>query len=81
MGRLEELLDQDYTGKAIYRFELPGLLGMSWFYPLKGQLEGLTEMTSCSLPCENHLDRGVGATSSYDFLGKNFAEYLRTMLV
>ncbi|KAK4050786.1 hypothetical protein OIV83_003207 [Microbotryomycetes sp. JL201] len=26
---------------------------------------------------KDHLDRGVGATSTYDFLGKNVAEYLR----
>ncbi|KAF5521714.1 hypothetical protein CGCA056_v006891 [Colletotrichum aenigma] len=27
---------------------------------------------------KNHLDRGVGANSTYDFLGKNVAEYLRS---
>ena len=26
---------------------------------------------------KDHLDRGVAATSSYDALGKNLAEYLR----
>ncbi|KAJ5895494.1 hypothetical protein N7495_007185 [Penicillium taxi] len=30
---------------------------------------------------KDHLDRGVGATSTYDFLGKNLAEYLRCKLV
>lgn len=26
---------------------------------------------------KNHLDRGVASTSTYDYLGKNVAEYLR----
>ncbi|KAM0750762.1 DUF1446-domain-containing protein [Meredithblackwellia eburnea MCA 4105] len=30
---------------------------------------------------KNHLDRGVASTSTYDFLGKNVAEYLRAKYV
>ncbi|KAF4556987.1 Hypothetical protein D9617_1g088690 [Elsinoe fawcettii] len=56
--RIKELLQNDYNGGRIERFELPNIQAVHFLL-------------------KDHLDRGVSATSSYDFLGKNLAEYLR----
>ncbi|WDK13120.1 hypothetical protein CGRA01v4_04401 [Colletotrichum graminicola] len=41
----------------------------------------LTRLFAVHFLLKDHLDRGVTASSSYDFLGKNVAEYLRCKLV
>lgn len=79
---LKVLLQNTYKGGRIERFELPNIYCK--FLRLALALSQLRFMFGC-LPCfpavhfllKDHLDRGVAATSSYDALGKNLAEYLR----
>ena len=56
--KMKTLLQEEYKGKKIDRFELPNMLAVHFLL-------------------HDHLDRGVSCSSSYDFLGKNVAEYLR----
>lgn len=63
VGKIRELLGPEYKkGKAIDRFEFPGLKAVHFLL-------------------REHLDRGVSCTRTYDFLGKNTAEFLRARFV
>ncbi|KAF2226139.1 hypothetical protein BDZ85DRAFT_232446 [Elsinoe ampelina] len=55
---VRHLLQNDYNGGRIERFELPNIQAVHFLL-------------------KDHLDRGVAASSTYDVLGKNLAEYLR----
>ena len=56
------LLDEEYVGGSIERFELPGIRAVHFLL-------------------RDHLDRGFNSTSTYDTLGKNVGEYLRSKWV
>lgn len=75
--RIRGLLGDDDKGKPIYRFELPHLYG--WLYPVWLWERLLADVGAVAVHflLKDHLDRGVTSSSSYDFLGKNVAEYLR----
>lgn len=80
VGKIRDLLGEDDKGKPVFRFELPHLHGESsctvW---CEGSLVSRwTDMAiAVHFLLKDHLDRGVSASSSYDFLSKNLAEYLR----
>lgn len=74
---LRTLLQNSYTGNRIERFELPHLYGeYSGTHLFKSALTKML-VQAVHFLLKNHLDRGVAATSMYDALGKNLAEYLR----
>ncbi|OBU00901.2 hypothetical protein VE01_00845 [Pseudogymnoascus verrucosus] len=59
LEKIKNLLENDYEGKPIDRFELPHIQAVHFLL-------------------KDHLDRGVSSSSTYDVLGKNLAEYLRS---
>jgi hypothetical protein len=79
IDKIKYLLDEEYKGGVIERFEIPGIrAGMnSCVYSLFGQL--LIENPVHFL-LRDHLDRGFNSTSTYDTLGKNVGEYLVSQL-
>ncbi|KAK7530080.1 hypothetical protein IWX49DRAFT_513202 [Phyllosticta citricarpa] len=62
---VKELLAEEYTGKAIVSS-----------CPHDDRFE-LPNLRAVHFLLHDHLDRGVSCSSSYDFLGKNIAEFLR----
>jgi hypothetical protein len=63
--RIQELLGEEYTANPALAVE---------------RLE-LPNLRAVHFLCRNLLDRGVGVTTTVDFLGKNVAEYLRAKWV
>ncbi|KAF2265057.1 DUF1446-domain-containing protein [Lojkania enalia] len=60
--KIQYLLDEEYKGGKIERFEIPGIRAVHFLL-------------------RDHLDRGFNSTSTYDTLGKNVCEYLRSKWV
>ncbi|KAF2462822.1 DUF1446-domain-containing protein [Lindgomyces ingoldianus] len=60
--KIQYLLDEEYKGGKIERFEIPGIRAVHFLL-------------------RDHLDRGFNSTSTYDTLGKNVGEYLRSKWV
>jgi len=60
--KIQYLLDEEYKGGVIERFEIPGIRTVHFLL-------------------RDHLDRGFNSTSTYDTLGKNVGEYLRSKWV
>lgn len=77
IDKIKHLLGDDYSGNRIDRSELPNLWGKSCL-PLSGAFLFSDESIAVHFLLKDHLDRGVASSSSYDFLGKNVAEYLRS---
>ncbi|CAH0047586.1 unnamed protein product [Clonostachys solani] len=63
IDKIKNLLDEEYKGGKIERFEIPGIRAVVHFL------------------LRDHLDRGFNSTSTYDTLGKNVGEYLRSKWV
>ncbi|KAF2840323.1 DUF1446-domain-containing protein [Patellaria atrata CBS 101060] len=59
IDKIKYLLDEEYKGGRIERFEIPGIRAVHFLL-------------------RDHLDRGFNSTSTYDTLGKNVCEYLRS---
>ncbi|KAB5513245.1 hypothetical protein GE09DRAFT_1232033 [Coniochaeta sp. 2T2.1] len=62
VSKIQDLLDEEYQGGKIERFEIPGIRAVHFLL-------------------RDHLDRGFNSTSTYDTLGKNVGEYLRSKWV
>ncbi|KAH8680030.1 hypothetical protein BGZ60DRAFT_445451 [Tricladium varicosporioides] len=62
IDKIKYLLDEEYKGGVIERFEIPGIRAVHFLL-------------------RDHLDRGFNSTSTYDTLGKNVGEYLRSKWV
>lgn len=62
IGKMAEILDREYSGNKIDRFELP-------------------EIWAVHFLMHQHLDRGINSSSTYDILGKNVAEFIRSRWV
>lgn len=62
IDKIKYLLDEEYVGGKIERFEIPGIRAVHFLL-------------------RDHLDRGFNSTSTYDTLGKNVCEYLRSKWV
>lgn len=75
--KVQGLLEEEYRGGKIERFEIPGIRAgkdAGQHLPFLGRWK-LT-FTIVHFLLRDHLDRGFNSTSTYDTLGKNVCEYL-----
>lgn len=69
--------EYDWLRTLLSTEKLKELLGEEYKHGKKIDRFELPNLWGVHFLLHNHLDRGVSCTSSYDFLGKNLAEFLR----
>jgi hypothetical protein len=81
--KIQSLLDEEYVGGAIERFEIPGIrAGKAFLKPSNFiSCRWILTLVVVHFLVRDHLDRGFNSTSTYDTLGKNVGEYLRAKWV
>ena len=79
IGRIIELLAEDFIGQRIDRMEFPNLWAVHFLLVRIGHK--LIDEHPADQTQHDHLDRGVNANATYDILGKFLSEYLRCKLV